>query len=229
MRTASADGANHGRIWPSPSIRYLNVHSSRSPIGPRAWSFWVELPISAPIPNSPPSVNRVDALTYTQAASTPSWNARADCVSRVTIASEWPLPWALMCAIASSTESTTPTASSSARYSVSQSSSVAASIGTSGGRAARAVVAVEDDAGLAERAEQRPAGTLRDVRVDEQRLGGVADPGPLQLGVEHDRLGGLEVGARVDVHVAVARGGVDHRHGRDALERRLQPLSARAG
>jgi len=56
------------------------------PIGPRAWSFWVEFPISAPIPNSKPSVNRVEALTYTQAASTPSWNARADAVSRVTLA-----------------------------------------------------------------------------------------------------------------------------------------------
>ncbi len=59
-------------------------------MGPRAWSFCVELPISAPMPNSPPSVNRVDALTYTQAASTPSWNALAASVSRVTIASECP-------------------------------------------------------------------------------------------------------------------------------------------
>ncbi len=51
------------RTWPAPSTRYLNVHSSRRPIGPRACSFWVELPISAPIPNSPPSVKRVEALT----------------------------------------------------------------------------------------------------------------------------------------------------------------------
>ena len=28
-------------------------------MGPRAWSFWVEMPISHPKPNSPPSVNRV--------------------------------------------------------------------------------------------------------------------------------------------------------------------------
>ena len=68
------------------------MHSSRSPIGPRACSFCVELPISAPIPNSPPSVKRVDALTYTHAASTPSWKARAAVASSVTIASEWPLP-----------------------------------------------------------------------------------------------------------------------------------------
>ena len=49
--------------WPAPSTTYLNVQSSRKPIGPRAWSFWVELPISAPRPNSPPSVKRVEALT----------------------------------------------------------------------------------------------------------------------------------------------------------------------
>ena len=56
-RTAPQD-----RTWPSPTTTYLNVHSSRSPIGPRAWSFCVELPISAPMPNSAPSVNRVEAL-----------------------------------------------------------------------------------------------------------------------------------------------------------------------
>jgi len=44
------------------------------------------------MPNCPPSVNRVEAFTYTQAASTPSSNARADSASRVRIASEWPLP-----------------------------------------------------------------------------------------------------------------------------------------
>ena len=31
--------------------------------GPRAWSFWVEMPISQPRPNSPPSVKRVEQLT----------------------------------------------------------------------------------------------------------------------------------------------------------------------
>ena len=51
------------RTCPSPSTRYLHAHSSRRPIGPRACSFCVELPISAPIPNSPPSVKRVEALT----------------------------------------------------------------------------------------------------------------------------------------------------------------------
>ena len=66
----------------------------------------------------------------------------------------------------------------------------------------------------------------RDVGVDEQRLGRVADAGALGLGVEDDALRGVEVGARVDVDVAVARRRVDDRHRRDALERRLQPLAA---
>ena len=43
---------------------------SGSPIGPRACSFWVEMPISAPIPNCSPSVKRVEALTMTAALST---------------------------------------------------------------------------------------------------------------------------------------------------------------
>ena len=36
----------------------------------------------------------------------------------------------------------------------------------------------------------------------------------------------LQVGGAIDVHVAVARRRVDHRHRRDALERLLQPLAA---
>ena len=44
------------------------VVSSGRPIGPRAWSFCVEMPISAPKPNSPPSVNRVEALIITEDA-----------------------------------------------------------------------------------------------------------------------------------------------------------------
>ena len=44
--------------------------SSRSPIGPRACSFPVEIPISAPSPYSKPSANRVEAFTITEAEST---------------------------------------------------------------------------------------------------------------------------------------------------------------
>ena len=63
-------GGHHGRICPSPLTIHLYVVSASSPIGPLAWSFCVDIPISAPKPNSPPSENDVGALRYTHAAST---------------------------------------------------------------------------------------------------------------------------------------------------------------
>lgn len=57
------------RICPFPKIIYFVVVSASSPIGPLACNFCVLIPISAPNPNSNPSVNLVDALTYTAAAS----------------------------------------------------------------------------------------------------------------------------------------------------------------
>ena len=80
------------RIWPSPWMTNLRVVSSRSPMGPRAWSFWVEMPISAPKPSSSPSTNRVEALTSTAAASTSCTKRSAARRSLVTIASLWPVP-----------------------------------------------------------------------------------------------------------------------------------------
>ncbi len=44
--------ASHSRIWPLPLITYLYVVSSRRPIGPRACRRLVEMPTSAPKPNS---------------------------------------------------------------------------------------------------------------------------------------------------------------------------------
>ena len=49
-------------MWPLPVTTYFIDVSSLSASGPRAWSFCVEIPISAPRPNTPPSVNRVEAL-----------------------------------------------------------------------------------------------------------------------------------------------------------------------
>ena len=79
-------------------------------MGPRAPSFWVEMPISQPRPNSPPSVKRVEALTYTAAESTPAQKASAAARSCVTMASLWPVECAAMCATDSSTLPTTLTA-----------------------------------------------------------------------------------------------------------------------
>lgn len=53
----------HSRICPLPRMTYLYVVSSRRPIGPRACKRLVEMPTSAPKPNSYPSVKRVEALT----------------------------------------------------------------------------------------------------------------------------------------------------------------------
>ena len=50
-------------ICPFPKMIYFVVVRASSPIGPLAWSFWVLMPISAPNPNSNPSVNLVDAFT----------------------------------------------------------------------------------------------------------------------------------------------------------------------
>ncbi len=59
------------RTCPSPVTTYFVEVISGRPIGPRACSFWVLMPISAPKPNSPPSVNRVDALTSDRRRSRP--------------------------------------------------------------------------------------------------------------------------------------------------------------
>lgn len=53
---------HYARVWPSPSIRYLYVVSSRRAIGPRACNFCVLIPISAPKPNWAPSVKAVETL-----------------------------------------------------------------------------------------------------------------------------------------------------------------------
>ena len=74
-------------MWPSPQTIHLVDVSSGSPIGPRACSFCVEIPISAPKPNSPPSVKRVEALIMTTAESTCAANVRAAGRSSVTMQS----------------------------------------------------------------------------------------------------------------------------------------------
>src|SRR5581483_1343251 len=122
------------RTCPSPCTTYFVVVSSRTPSGPRAWRRFVEMPISAPKPNSPPSVKRVDAFTNTAAASTSRANRRAAARSSVTIASARPVEWRATCAIASPRSATTRTERIRSRYSVSQSRSVA---GTTSGTRAR--------------------------------------------------------------------------------------------
>ena len=104
-----------------------------------------------------------------------------------------------------------------------QSSSVAA---TTPGSAAKAASPWTVTPGLLERPDDAGHEVGRDRLVDEQRLGGVADRGALGLGVEHDRQRPVEVGRGVDVDVAVADAGLDHRHGRPLDDRADQPGAA---
>ena len=59
----------YGLTCPFPYIINFVVVKASKPIGPLACSFCVLIPISAPNPNSKPSVNLVEALTYTAAES----------------------------------------------------------------------------------------------------------------------------------------------------------------
>ena len=57
-------------ICPLPRTIHFSVTSFSNAKGPRACSFCVEMPISAPSSNTSPSVKRVDAFEYTTAEST---------------------------------------------------------------------------------------------------------------------------------------------------------------
>src|SRR5258706_8262055 len=76
------------RTCPVPTISYFDEVSCASAKGPRQWSFWVLMPISAPNPNSAPSVKRVEAFQYTAAESTPRRNLREFVSLRVMMESE---------------------------------------------------------------------------------------------------------------------------------------------
>ena len=156
---------------------YFVEVSSGSPMGPRACSFWVEMPISAPKPNWPPSVKRVEALTATVVESTSWVKRRAAACEVVTMASVWPEVHSRMWATAASRESTTAAAMSYERYSVSQSSVGGRDDGGLGGVRVgpHPLVGVHGDAGLGERVQGARQEGVGDVLVDEEGLGGVAD------------------------------------------------------
>src|SRR5699024_8268369 len=82
---------------PPPVTTYCAAMSLSRHIGPRACSFWLEIPISAPKPNSPPSVKRVEAFTITAAASTRDTKYREAFRESVTIASVCWVEWVRMC------------------------------------------------------------------------------------------------------------------------------------
>ena len=53
---------NYGLICPLPLTTYLKLVKCSAPTGPRTCNLSVEIPISAPNPNSPPSANWVEAF-----------------------------------------------------------------------------------------------------------------------------------------------------------------------
>ncbi len=112
-------------------------------------------------------------------------------------------------------------------YSVAQSSSVAGTESIDGGqRGADPIVGVQRDAGGAQGGGD--GGQHGGAGVDQQGFHGVADAGPLGLGVQQDLHGHLLVrgGVKEDVHVAFA--GLDHGNlgvGHDGLDQ----LAAAAG
>ena len=70
QRSTPALARRQVRIWPEPSTTHFWLVRPSRPTGPRACSLLVEMPISAPRPNSKPSAKRVDALTSTELEST---------------------------------------------------------------------------------------------------------------------------------------------------------------
>jgi hypothetical protein len=73
-------------------MTHFTEHNSSNAMGPRACNFCVLMPISAPRPNSKPSVKRVLAFQYTAAESTCSRKRSALALSAVTMASLCWLP-----------------------------------------------------------------------------------------------------------------------------------------
>ena len=87
------------------------------------------------------------------------------------------------------------------------------------------LVADQLDAGAVQLRQQRRQQLHRHRAVNQQRLRGVADAGPLHLCVVGDPLRHLGVGVLVHIDVAVAGRRVHHRHLRHLLQRLLQPLA----
>ena len=92
-------------------------------------------------------------------------------------------------------------------------------------RRTRRLVADQLDSGLVKLRKRSREEVARHRAVHKQRLGRVTHSGPLHLGVERNPARHLKIRVRVDVNVAVPSRGIDHRYGRNPLERLLQTLA----
>ena len=199
-------------MWPSPHAIHLVEVNSGSPIGPRACSFWVEMPISAPKPNCSPSVNAVDALTITAAAV----DSVGKPLGRSHIGGHDGLgvSGAVFVDVGDCGVDAVHHGHRDVHRKV-----FAAQVVLSG-------VQMHRHPGVLQGGHQPGHGVIGDRGVDQQRLGGVADTGPAGLGVQQDPFRHLQVGAFVHVDVTVADTGLDGGHLRVADHRVDQARSA---
>ena len=186
-RFAAADrcrSPGHDRTCPVPWTTYFDQVSSRSPIGPRACSFWVEMPISAPSPSSPPSTNRVEALTTTPPRRPPRHEALGARPGRRHDG------FGVARAVAGDVVDGGVEVVDDG-HGHHQIRGIRCEVVLVGRRRrasrARTRRRRDLDAGQASSEPARPGRNVAATSlVHEQGLGGVADPGALRLGVEHD-------------------------------------------
>ncbi len=87
-------------------------------------------------------------------------------------------------------------------------------------------IAAHFAAGLQQILDQGPEVRRDTGAIHQQGLGGAADAGTPQLGIQHDAARHRQVRIPVHVHVAVALQMADHRHARLLLHSRHQALAA---
>src|SRR3546814_247037 len=120
IRPATQACADSGcRTWPSPRTTQRSMVSDSRPIGPYACRRVVEMPISAPRPNWPPSLKREEALTITAELRIARTKRSAAAWSVVEITSVWSEVWRWMWGEAVWIESNPRLAMIGARYQVS--------------------------------------------------------------------------------------------------------------
>ncbi len=185
-----------GRVCPLPRTWYLKLVSCSTPTGPRACIRPVEMPISAPMPNSPPSANWVEALCSTMALSTSS----QETLRGRGVGGDDRLGVARAVARDMLDGVRHPVDDAHRDDGVEDIRVPQSAASAAGARAHRAA-----QAAASPRTSQPASSSARDQGlqmavhagpVDQQGLGGAADPGAPHLRVEHDLARHLQVGAQ---------------------------------
>ncbi len=216
------------RIWPSPKTTNFSAVSSRAPIGPKAWSLVVEMPISAPRPSSKPSAKRVEALTST----VDEFTSRRKRIARGVALGDDGLGVVGAVALDVLDRLVDRIHHANGEH-LGEELGVVVVLGGApmrqrhrpGSPALRSQTRSSTPSSR-QRARDREQQARRRLAVDQQRLGGVAHRRPLHLAVDRDRhrLGG--VGVAIDVGVADALVVLDHRNARVLDHEADQALAA---